>query len=264
MAPPSSAPIKTAGMDPIDVAELLRKKIMRAKLSREQVNKLMPASLKAGNQCEGEGSIYTQALLQSTKKVIEDRKLNQDIYTKSGVARAVMGEVELINYGPCLIEMNQTEKARREQNKEVFTPDIYRSIYRSDNPNYAKCLVDDHGPAHVQRLQQEANKGAHSGDIFRNIVHGDARGSTAEYSANPCSKCPECVKEKSLKQKALQKEVYLKQNVERQQRFLEQKQQKELARLEAIAQHEKYQKQVQEFNADPRMTRLSNRVVTGI
>jgi len=262
MAPP--APIKTAGMDPIDVAELLRKKLMKAKLSRDQVNKLMPPSLKAGDQCEGEGSIYTKALMHSTKKVIEDRKLNQDIYTKSGVARAVMGEVELLNYGPCLIEMNQTEMRRRELNKGVFTPDIYRNIFeRGDKPNYAKSLVDDHGPHHAERLRQEANKGAHSGDIFRNIVYGDAKGSTAE-SSNPCSKCPKCMEDKSLKQKALQQEVYLKQNVERQQRFLEQKQQKEVAKMEAQAQHERYQKQVEDFNADPRMTRLSNRQVTGV
>jgi len=48
------------------------------------------------------------------------------------------------------------------------------------------------------------------------------------------------------------------------QRFLEQKQQKEVARMEAQAQHERYQKQVKEFNADPRMTRLSKKKVTGI
>merc|ERR1712106_981443 len=99
-----------------------------------------------------------------------------------------MGEVELLNYGPCLIEMNQTKMRRREQNKEVFTPDISRSIYeRGDKPNYAKSLVDDHGPHHAERLRQEANKGAHSGDIFRNIVNRDAKGPTAETN-NPRKK----------------------------------------------------------------------------
>jgi len=254
------APIKTAGMDPQDIADLLKRKMMKAKLSRDQVNKLIPPSLKNRDQCEGGGSIYSQALVHSTKKVIEDRKQNQDIYT-SGVARFVFGEVELVNYGPSLIEANQEEMRRREANKEVFTPDIYRSIYeRGDKPIYTKCLVESH---QADCVRQEGNKGAFTGEIFRNIVYGDSTGKNAE-SVNPCASCPKCVEDKHLKQKAVQQEVYLKQNIERQQRFLEQKQRKEAARLEAQAQHEIYQKQVEEFNADPRMNKLCDSQITGI
>jgi len=253
------APIRTADMDPMDVADLLRKKMMKAKLSRDQVNKLIPPSLKNKDQCEGEGSIYTKALVHSTKKVIEDRKANQDIYT-SGVARAVYGEVELVNYGPSLLEANREEKRRREANKEVFTPDIHRAIFnKEENPIYAKCIVESH---QKERARQEANKGAHSGGISRNI-YGDASGTTAE-TVNPCSQCPKCVQERNLKEKALQKEAYLRADHERQQRFLEQKQQKEAARLEAIAQHEKYQKQVEEFNADPRIRKMCDSQITGV
>merc|ERR1711970_587605 len=167
----------------------------------------MPPSLKNRDQCKGGGSIYSQALVHSTKKVIEDRKLNQDVYT-SGVSRSVMGEVELVNYGPSLIEMNQEEMRRKELNKEVFTPGICRNIYdRGDKPIYAKCLVESH---QAERIRQEGNKGAHISGISRNI-YGDASGTTAEL-VNPCSQCPKCMQEKNLKQKALQQEVYLKQN----------------------------------------------------
>jgi len=158
-------------MAPPDVSELM--KLLRPESHKEE-------------QCEGGGNIYAQTLLHSTKKVTEARKLNQDVHI--GISRTRMGEVELLNYGTHLLEMNQTEMRRREQNKEVFTPDISRNIHEGGyESNYAKSLVDDHGPHHAERLRQEANKGAHSGAIFRNIVNRDAKGPTAETN-NPRKK----------------------------------------------------------------------------
>lgn len=190
----------------------------------ELMNLLRPESNKAGEDCTGGGNIYAQTLLHSTKKEIEKRKLNQDVFT-SGISRNRMGEVELTNYGPRLVEMSQAYKRHREENKEAFTPDISRNLYESKaDSNYAKYLVEQdgpiradrlrqeainvahsgdifrnvayqapkrpmypvqkNGPKNVERLRQEANKGAHSGSIFRDIYDKDAKGPTPEYS-NP-------------------------------------------------------------------------------
>lgn len=260
----TAGPIRTADMDPQDVAELLKKKMMAAKLSRAQVNKLKPPSLAGKDQCKGEGSIYSQALLYQTKKVIDDRKANQDVYT-SGVARSVYGEVELTNYGPCLVENYHNEISRREANKEVFTPDIYRTVYDKGETHheFAKTLNESQ---RAEAIRQLGNKGAHSGDIFRNF-YGGSTGAIPE-TVQSCATCPGCLEEKNVektrKQKAIQQEAYLRQNIERQQRYLEKQKEKETAKQETIVQHERYQKQVEEFNKNPRIAKLTNKTVTGI
>jgi len=141
--------------------------IMKAQIAYAQANKLKSPSPAAGEKKEQcAGNIWAQAVLHNTLKTMGDRKLNKEVFTDVG--RAVMGEVALTNFGPVLNENYQREVNLRKANKEVFTPDISRSVFekKDESQAYVKHVNES---LKAESIRQEGNKGAHNGDIHRSV-----------------------------------------------------------------------------------------------
>jgi len=152
------APIKTAGMEPIEVAELLKKKMMKAKLSRDQVNRLWPASLTGRDHAPGEGSIYAQALLHSTKKEAEDRKLNQEVYMPASLKAREDAPGEGNIYAQALLQSTKKEAEDRKRIQDVYTNGVARAVMGEvELLDYAKCLAEDHHADGTPALKKEVH-----------------------------------------------------------------------------------------------------------